>query len=297
MTYPWSSSKVSPSNSLESYLLARLSSYEQLGWNIHPIYPSITIEGLRVPSIAQSVASSVGHATISAVISKTSGRTVGFEGILERAPNGNGRIAEERIWEVSNGRTCNEGNMEDLVPTTYKALMEKTYTWIEAKEMVMNGAPVKYMEGFDKLARNTSDILATEKVAKDFNPPPRMTAKGKNKDMSKYCQSHKDHGHNTDYCRELKRQTEEAYRSGKLAHLVKGIRKGKAKASDTQQGNWKKSDKYNNFSEASILMIRQSYPKRKFVKQEVHGVRETTFPPVIDKAPSTDPVVWFRRDT
>ncbi|GKE61595.1 hypothetical protein Tco_1511962, partial [Tanacetum coccineum] len=99
------------------------------------------------------------------------------------------------------------------------------------------------------------------------------------------------HGHDIDYCRELKRQTEEAYRSGKLAHLVKGIRKGKAKASDTQQGNWKKSDKYNNFSEASILMIRQSYPKRKFVKQEVHGVKETTFPPVIDKAPSTDPVL------
>ncbi|GJT19093.1 hypothetical protein Tco_0877799 [Tanacetum coccineum] len=359
----------------------------------------------------------------------TSGRTVGFEGILERAPNGNGRIAEERIWEVSNGRTCNEGNMgrtearvllqppialgyicnipsvnqggnsppngsstplsrwiedyplpdglktpthigsivnyDDLkakfrshfnhhkkftkthlavhnikqkegettrafvimyteetlqilglneeqrisgfvhglktmslveffstdLPTTYKALMEKTYTWIEANEVVMNGAPVKYMEGFDKLARNTSDILATEKVAKDFNPPPRMTAKGKNMDMSKYCQSHKDHGHNTDYCRELKRQTEEAYRSGKLAHLVKGIKKGKAKASDTQQGNWKKSDKYNNFSEASILMIRQSDPKRKFVKQEVHGVKETTFPPVIDKAPSTDPVL------
>ncbi|GJU38832.1 reverse transcriptase domain-containing protein [Tanacetum coccineum] len=132
------------------------------------------------------------------------------------------------------------------LPTTYKAHMEKTYTWIEAKEMAMNGAPVKYREGFDRLARNTS---------------------------------------------ELKRQTEEAYRSGKLAHLVKGIRKGKAKASDTQQGNWKKSDKYNNVFESAILMIRGNNPKRKFVKQEVHGVGETTFPPVIDRAPSTDPVV------
>ncbi|GJT52070.1 hypothetical protein Tco_0978227 [Tanacetum coccineum] len=57
---------------------------------------------------------------------RTSGRTVGFEGILERAPNGNGRIAEERIWEVSNGRTCNEGNMEVNLPPLLAAHMGRT---------------------------------------------------------------------------------------------------------------------------------------------------------------------------
>ncbi|GJU05858.1 reverse transcriptase domain-containing protein [Tanacetum coccineum] len=85
------------------------------------------------------------------------------------------------------------------LPTTYKAPMEKTYTWIEAKEVVTNGALVEYKEGFDRPMGNTSwgnsrnrnkikspkDILATKKAVKAFSPPPRMTARGKNRDMSK----------------------------------------------------------------------------------------------------------------
>ncbi|GJV67419.1 hypothetical protein Tco_1482928 [Tanacetum coccineum] len=44
-----------------------------------------------------------------------------------------------------------------------------------------------------------------------------------------------DHGHETNQCRELRYQMEEAIKSGKLAHFVKGIKKGKANTSDTQQ--------------------------------------------------------------
>ncbi|GJV86218.1 hypothetical protein Tco_1530156 [Tanacetum coccineum] len=151
------------------------------------------------------------------------------------------------------------------LPTTYKALTEKTYTWIEAKEVVTNGALVEYREGFDRPRRNTlwgnsrnrnksrdRDILATKKAVKAFSPPPHMTARGKNRDMSK---------------------------------------KGKAKASDTQQGDWKNDDKDNNVVKSPILMIRRNDPKRKFAEQEVHSMGEITFPPVIDKASWTDPVV------
>ncbi|GJR56224.1 hypothetical protein Tco_1406745 [Tanacetum coccineum] len=91
------------------------------------------------------------------------------------------------------------------LPTTYKGLMEKTYTWIEAKEVATNGASNDHREGFDI-----------------FN---------------------KDHGHETNQCRELRHQIEKALKSRKLAHLVKGINKGKAKASDTQIDEWKKGDK------------------------------------------------------
>ncbi|GKA60991.1 hypothetical protein Tco_0760398 [Tanacetum coccineum] len=130
------------------------------------------------------------------------------------------------------------------LPSTYKALMEKPYTWIEAKEVATNGAPVEYMEGFDRPVRNTSwgnsrnksksrdrftlynkdpnhgilgnlvkslrEILATKKAAKAFSPPPRMTTRGKNRDTSKYCHFHDDHGHDKDYCRKLNSQIEEA---------------------------------------------------------------------------------------
>ncbi|GKA26047.1 reverse transcriptase domain-containing protein [Tanacetum coccineum] len=118
------------------------------------------------------------------------------------------------------------------LPTTYKGLMEKTYTWIE---VATNGALSDHKDGFDRfdkgfswdnskgnknnqdrfspykgsnhglltnLSKSPREILPTEKVAKAFEQPPRM---------------------------ELRHQIEEAVKSGKLAHLVKSNKEGKGK--------------------------------------------------------------------
>ncbi|GKE37039.1 hypothetical protein Tco_1460444 [Tanacetum coccineum] len=63
-----------------------------------------------------------------------------------------------------------------------------------------------------------------------------MLKNRRSRDMTKYCHFHKDHGHDTNDCRELRHQIEEAVKSGKLSHLVNGIKKGKAKTSNTQRG-------------------------------------------------------------
>nr|GFB34471.1 hypothetical protein [Tanacetum cinerariifolium] len=42
------------------------------------------------------------------------------------------------------------------LPTTYKGLIEKTYTWIEAKEVATNGAPNDNKEGSDKFNKSFS---------------------------------------------------------------------------------------------------------------------------------------------
>ncbi|GKC08027.1 hypothetical protein Tco_0999637 [Tanacetum coccineum] len=42
------------------------------------------------------------------------------------------------------------------LPTTYKGLMEKTYTRIETKEVTTNGAPNDHRESFDRLKKNSS---------------------------------------------------------------------------------------------------------------------------------------------
>ncbi|GKD02190.1 hypothetical protein Tco_1177164 [Tanacetum coccineum] len=170
------------------------------------------------------------------------------------------------------------------LPATYKGLMEKTYTWIEAKEVSTNGDPIENREGHSKFPKHSSwegpknkhknrdrftpynkgsnhgplgrlikspkEILATERAAKAFEPPPRMTSKGRNRDTTKYCHFHEDYGHETNSCRELKRQIDKAVKSGQLAHLVKGIKKGKEKISATQLG------KDTTPPEAPILMIR-----------------------------------------
>ena len=113
-----------------------------------------------------------------------------------------------------------------------------------------------------------------------------MTSKGRNRDMTKYCHFHEDFGHETNSCRELKKQIEEVVRSGQLTHLVKGIRKGKEKIADTPLEK-------NDVGEAPILMVRRGGPsqKRKEVEESTLKMREVTFPPLADQPPSDDPVV------
>ncbi|GJU77552.1 reverse transcriptase domain-containing protein [Tanacetum coccineum] len=48
------------------------------------------------------------------------------------------------------------------------------------------------------------------------------------RDMTKYYRFHEDHGHNTNDCRELRHQINEAVKSGQFSYLVKGIKKGKS---------------------------------------------------------------------
>ncbi|GJV84216.1 hypothetical protein Tco_1524114 [Tanacetum coccineum] len=65
---------------------------------------------------------------------------------------------DQRIFGFVDGlRTRNlvELLYTDL-PTTYKGLMEKTYTWIEAKEVATNGALNDRREGFDRSRKNPS---------------------------------------------------------------------------------------------------------------------------------------------
>ncbi|GJU69186.1 hypothetical protein Tco_1255445 [Tanacetum coccineum] len=91
------------------------------------------------------------------------------------------------------------------LPSTYKGLMEKTYTWIEAREVATNGAPNDRRDNFERskksswdngrgqrsrdkfssyrgsnhgllssLSKSPREILATKKVARSFEQPPRM---------------------------------------------------------------------------------------------------------------------------
>ncbi|GJT04117.1 hypothetical protein Tco_0838579 [Tanacetum coccineum] len=180
--------------------------------------------------------------------------------ILLKTPPGYGRMGKKQT------RSLVEFLSRDL-PTTYKDLMEKTYIWIKAKEVATNRAPNDHKEGFDRfnkgfswdnnkgkkrnqenfspynasnhglltnLSNSLREILATEKVAKTFELPPRMVGNKRSHDMPKYCHFHEDHRHETNQCLELRHQIKEAIKSGQLANLVKGIKKGKAKASNTQ---------------------------------------------------------------
>ncbi|GJT48347.1 reverse transcriptase domain-containing protein [Tanacetum coccineum] len=182
------------------------------------------------------------------------------------------------------------------LPLTYKGLMEKTYTWVEAREVATNGVSSDQRDSFERpkksswdnnrgqknkdrfspyrgpnhgllsnLSKSPREILATERAAKSFEPPPKMFGSKRSRDNLKYCHFH---------------EIQEAINSGQLSHLVKGIKKEKAKSTDTPRGEGKK-DKSIAPVEAPILMInREDYAAKNTVSESMAYKEEITFPPV-----------------
>ena len=76
-------------------------------------------------------------------------------------------------------------------------------------------------------------------------------------------------------------------KAGQLTHLVKGIKRGKEKTTDTQLG------KDTTPQEAPILMVRRgsSNMKRRVSERETLEAGEITFPIEAGKPPSKDPVI------
>ncbi|GKD27994.1 hypothetical protein Tco_1234208, partial [Tanacetum coccineum] len=128
------------------------------------------------------------------------------------------------------------------IPSTYKGLMEKTYTWIKAREVATNGAP--------------------------------------------------NYGHDTNDLRQLRSQIEEAVKSRQRSHLVKGIKKERAKAFKNQRLKGKK-DKGTTPTEAPILMIRkaESYTRDNTYEDFISEGREITFPSVTRGSNYSAPVI------
>ncbi|GJW66962.1 reverse transcriptase domain-containing protein [Tanacetum coccineum] len=164
-------------------------------------------------------------------------------------------------------------------------LTEKTYIWVESREVATNGASGNRIDSFERskksswdnnrgqknkdrfspyrgpnhgllpsLSKSPKEILATEKAARSFEPPPKMFENKRSRDMSKYCHFHEDYRHNTNDCRHLRIQIQEAVNSGQLLHLVKGIKKERTNSYDTPRGESKK-DKGTAPAEVPILMV------------------------------------------
>ncbi|GJU94746.1 reverse transcriptase domain-containing protein [Tanacetum coccineum] len=202
---------------------------------------------------------------------------------------------DQRIFSFVHGlkaRNLVEHLSIDL-PSTYKGLMEKTYTWIEAREVATNGALNYRRDNFKSLSKSLREIIAKEKVAKTFQQPLRLPGSKWSRDKTKYYHFHKDHGHDTNQCRELKHQIAKAVKSGQLAHLVKGIKKKKEKVFDTQLGEWKEEKKKAKPIETHVLMIsrRSCNPRKRHVEEDYNEVGEITFPLVTKDKSSADPVI------
>ncbi|GJU17396.1 reverse transcriptase domain-containing protein [Tanacetum coccineum] len=142
------------------------------------------------------------------------------------------------------------------------------------------------------LSKSPKEILATEKVARSFEQPPRMFRSRRSRDISKYCHFYEDHGNDTNDRCQLRSQIKEAVISGKLSYLVKGIKKERANTLENQRVEGKK-DKGTTLTEAPILMIRQgeSYTRDNTSKDFISEGKKITFPLETKGSYSSAPVI------
>ncbi|GJU94148.1 hypothetical protein Tco_1318904 [Tanacetum coccineum] len=83
--------------------------------------------------------------------------------------------------------------------------------------------PYPRNDTFTPLSKTLKEILAMESFS--FLEPPPLIGTPEKQNLNKLCDYHGDRGHNTNDCYQLKKKIEEAVASGKLAHLVKDIRR------------------------------------------------------------------------
>ncbi|GJW55936.1 hypothetical protein Tco_0100021 [Tanacetum coccineum] len=143
----------------------------------------------------------------------------------------------------SDGKPPYRGKL--LQPPTRRARTVDLHKWSKQERWPLMASQV-IKETVSKDQRNppgttTKDRKTkTERATKSFEPPPKMFGSKRSRDTSKYCHFHEDYGHDTNDCRHLKVHIQEAINSGQLSHLVKGIKKEKAKSTDTPRGEGKK---------------------------------------------------------
>nr|GEU71437.1 retrovirus-related Pol polyprotein from transposon opus [Tanacetum cinerariifolium] len=165
--------------------------------------------------------------------------------------------------------------------------MENTHTWIEAREVSTNRTPNDHRESFDRFKKNSSWDNNKGKKNMDKFPPchgsNHILLFNLSKSLREILATEK----------ELKHQIEEAVKLGKLAHMVKGIKRRKAKALGTQLGEWKNGDMDMKPVKAHILVISREdqTSKKRSMEESVKGIREITFPPVSGVNNSFDPVI------
>ncbi|GKF60216.1 hypothetical protein Tco_0177002 [Tanacetum coccineum] len=105
----------------------------------------------------------------------------------------------------------------------------------EARRNMGVYTPYPQKDTFTPLIKTLKEILAMKSVS--FPEPSLLIGTPEKQNLNKLCDYHGDRGHNTNDCYQLKKQIKEVVALGKLAHLVKDIRRN-----NQQNGNHGKNN-------------------------------------------------------
>ncbi|GJR25272.1 reverse transcriptase domain-containing protein [Tanacetum coccineum] len=117
--------------------------------------------------------------------------------------------------------------LNDNILKSVDEIMSMTITFLSGEVAAANQSRKKAPPTFTPLVKTLKEILVMDTVK--FKAPPPMSGHAENKNKNKFCEFHEDKGHNTDECIHLKKQIEEAVRSGQLSHLIKELKHGSNK--------------------------------------------------------------------
>nr|GEZ76423.1 reverse transcriptase domain-containing protein [Tanacetum cinerariifolium] len=119
-----------------------------------------------------------------------------------------------RIFEFMHGITNPEliKRMHDNIPKSVDEMMRITTTFLRGEVATSNQAQ-----------KSTSGMEASGYKGK-FKAPPQMTTPIEKRNNNKFCEFHREVGHNTDECMHLKRQIEELIKNGKLSYVIKELK-------------------------------------------------------------------------
>ncbi|XP_071713651.1 uncharacterized protein [Rutidosis leptorrhynchoides] len=110
------------------------------------------------------------------------------------------------------------------------------------------------------------------------------------RDTSKFCDFHNDFGHETDDCIQLRQAIEEAVRSGKLTHLVKGIRNPKAPKQEPRTEEKKPNMDNAILTVTECFAVKKPRTNKRERKSGVVDWEEISFPALDTITPSDKPV-------
>ncbi|GKD74035.1 hypothetical protein Tco_1332317 [Tanacetum coccineum] len=146
----------------------------------------------------------------------------------------------------------------------------------------------RQQDRFTPLTKTPKEILEMETVK--FKALPPMTGPTENRNKNKLCEFHRDKGHSTNECIHLRKQIEEAVKSGKLSHLVKAIKQGGKRGEQTK--TVKKREAPNKEKAMKIFMIQpwQRITRQK-TTQSFSADQEISFSPLRNNGRQETPIV------
>ncbi|GJX23012.1 hypothetical protein Tco_1009708 [Tanacetum coccineum] len=117
-----------------------------------------------------------------------------------------------------------------------------------------------------------------------------MSGPAESQNKNKFCEFYGDKGHSTDECIHLRKQIEEAVKSGQLSHLIKELKLGGSKGEHAKTA--KKRETSNKEKATTIFMV-QPWQRitRQRVTQSFSASQEISFSPLANNDRQENPIM------